>query len=566
MTKTLPGRGAKGAPEFDGKALNLTQYWEDIEEVAESLERTEEDDKIRLALRYVSRETEVLWKGIMTAQTTTWVVFKALVAELYPGSDGTKMFTLKDLDNLISEQVLIRIKTKEDFSEYHRHFKTITVHLLANTKLTALEEKREYPKGLEERFRNRVYQHLQIVSPNHPSDDPYTIDDFVNAAKYILDGPSLVDDGTKDSAFIKKEIVDLSDAFEKMNTRFKVEMQSLHRVVGNGPSFGGNPQYSPNNNQYQGQSSYPMYQATALENAPPSNQYPRDQGNGYRPSYPGRESWSANPGGMPAIPPTMFTPGDVPTKAALPPAFKYQSLMEDPALLQAVISRTMDAQITISNKELCVISAEVRRYHRENTITKRIPTVETSMIAVEGEPAHEALVLIWEGQENMKDHILTASPIDSLRVLDILVNNSHTIACTLDQGSEIIAMNRTIWQELGVSLSPDKVLTMESAGSNQSQTAGVVENLKFSIGDIDIQLQVHVVDGAPFDILMGRPFFRFTECLTKDRADGTQELTLTCPNTGRIISIPTRRKPPRPDSQAETSQFQAVEEEQLGFV
>ncbi|KAJ6467607.1 hypothetical protein DFH09DRAFT_1111819 [Mycena vulgaris] len=53
-----------------------------------------------------------------------------------------------------------------------------------------------------------------------------------------------------------------------------------------------------------------MYQATALENAPPSNHYPRDQGNGYRPSYPGRESWSANPGGMPAIPPTMFTPGE----------------------------------------------------------------------------------------------------------------------------------------------------------------------------------------------------------------------------------------------------------------
>jgi hypothetical protein len=36
MSKTLPGRTARGAPEFDGKALSLKRYWEDIEEVAET--------------------------------------------------------------------------------------------------------------------------------------------------------------------------------------------------------------------------------------------------------------------------------------------------------------------------------------------------------------------------------------------------------------------------------------------------------------------------------------------------------------------------------------------------
>jgi hypothetical protein len=59
-----------------------------------------------------------------------------------------------------------------------------------------------------------------------------------------------------------------------------------------------------------------------------------------------------------------------------------------------------------------------------------------------------------------------------------------------------------------VALSPDKFLTMESADLGHSMTAGVVENLKFSVGEIDILLQVHVVDSTPFDILIGRPFFR----------------------------------------------------------
>ncbi|KAJ7683864.1 hypothetical protein B0H17DRAFT_1204856 [Mycena rosella] len=269
MTKTLPGRGAKGAPEFDGKPLSLVHYWEDVEEVAEFMERTGKMEKITLALRYVLSETEVLWKGIMTPQTTTWMVFKALITELYPGANGSKMFTLRDLDNFVNEQELNRIKTKEDFSEYHRRFKTMTVHLISKSKMTTLEEKRQYPKGIEERFRNRVYHRLQIVSPNHPSDEPYDIADFVTAAKYILDGPSPVDDGMKDTAFIKKEMVDLSNAFQKLNTQFKVEMQLLHRVVA--PPAG---QYITAAPQFQNRPTYPMYQATALENAPrPQNRF-----------------------------------------------------------------------------------------------------------------------------------------------------------------------------------------------------------------------------------------------------------------------------------------------------
>jgi hypothetical protein len=160
-------------------------------------------------------------------------------------------------------------------------------------------------------------------------------------------------------------------------------------------------------------------------------------------------------------------------------------------------------QISISNEELCVISPDFRKYCRENTITKRIPTVETGIYAEQ-----EVLVMNYGGIEGSPTTLLMASPIDSLRVLNLMINDSLPVVCTLDQGSEIVAMNCNIWQQLGIPLAPDKTLTMESADSNRSTTAGVVEDLKFAVGDIDILLQVHVVDGAPFDILMGRPFFR----------------------------------------------------------
>ena len=223
-------------------------------------------------------------------------------------------------------------------------------------------------------------------------------------------------------------------------------------------------------------------------------------------------------------------------------------------MVKAVIERSQKNQIMVSQEELYALSAEYRRFFRDITVTKRIPTVETGTF---GE--HNALVMNFAGFEGPRSTLLTASPIDSLRVLDMLVNDSHTITCTLDQGSEIVAMNRPIWQMLGVLLSPEKTLTMESADSNQSMTAGVVENLKFSLGELDLLLQAHVVDGAPFDILLGRPFFRFTECHTKDRSDGTQELTLTCPNSGKVITVATRKKQPKRVSFVESDQYRIVE-------
>jgi hypothetical protein len=126
-------------------------------------------------------------------------------------------------------------------------------------------------------------------------------------------------------------------------------------------------------------------------------------------------------------------------------------------------------------------------------------------------------------------------------------------------------MNRNIWQQLGIPLVPDNTLTMESADSNRSTTASVVEDLKFTVGDIDLLLQAHVVDGAPFDILMGRPFFRFTECHTKDRSDGTQELTITCPNTKKVLSVATRKKPPKSVTFADTN-HSAVDISDMDFI
>ncbi|KAJ7470461.1 hypothetical protein FB451DRAFT_1176468 [Mycena latifolia] len=245
--KTLPRRTACGAPEFDGKALNLARYWEDVEELAEALERGTDPERIKIAMRYISREDEVLWKACNQPgpPPATW-------AELDQGPGVVS----GDLQTLLSERSLKKIRDKDDFSEYHRRFRTIASHLLAEGKMSAIEEQREFPKGMDEQFRNCIYQRLQIVKPHHPSDTPYTLEDMVKAAKHILDKPADAGGDGADTSFIKKEMVDLGEAFAKMNTRYHVDMQSLQRAGGNIPGQLTRP-------------TYPMYQATVLETVAP---------------------------------------------------------------------------------------------------------------------------------------------------------------------------------------------------------------------------------------------------------------------------------------------------------
>jgi hypothetical protein len=90
---------------------------------------------------------------------------------------------------------------------------------------------------------------------------------------------------------------------------------------------------------------------------------------------------------------------------------------------------------------------------------------------------------------------------------------------------------------------------MEAANSTVTETHGCLRNIRFTFNDIDIYLQVQVMPNAPYDILLGCPFYALTECITKDFANGDQHLTITDPNTRQCVTIPTqeRKRQRRPD-------------------
>jgi hypothetical protein len=129
-----------------------------------------------------------------------------------------------------------------------------------------------------------------------------------------------------------------------------------------------------------------------------------------------------------------------------------------------------------------------------------------------------------------------------LRSIFPLVEGKLTVECILDSGCQMVAMNSVIWEELSNNLQVECALKMEAANSTITEMHSRLRNIRFTFDDIDIYLQVQVMPNAPYDILLGRPFYALTECITKDFTNGDQHLTITDPNTQQCVMIPTKER------------------------
>ena len=144
------------------------------------------------------------------------------------------------------------------------------------------------------------------------------------------------------------------------------------------------------------------------------------------------------------------------------------------------------------------------------------------------------------GQSNKEKVILVARESEGLRVVFPKINHSdETVEAVLDSGSQIISMDHMVAMGLGLSWDPDIVIHMQSANGSLKPTKGMARNVPFVFGDLTVYLQVHVVESAPYQVLLGRPFDVNTQSVIKNFEDGGQELTLTDLNNGHKCTIGT---------------------------
>ena len=223
---------------------------------------------------------------------------------------------------------------------------------------------------------------------------------------------------------------------------------------------------------------------------------------------------------------------DITKKNPPQPQYKYVVPIEDTKAVSNVLTRTLDSNITISQRELLSIAPEVRKQLKELTTAKRYATADVNLVeselsasdsdGYEDEASDPALLALGTSST-------TAEATLPLRTVNALVEDTLEVECVLDQGAVVCLMREDLWEKLRVPLSPDKNMTLETADTAKSSTLGLIPNAKFTIANIDVILQVQVVRQAPFQVLLGRPFFAVTECETKDFVSGDQYVTLTDP-------------------------------------
>ncbi|KAF9535949.1 hypothetical protein CPC08DRAFT_652316, partial [Agrocybe pediades] len=151
------------------------------------------------------------------------------------------------------------------------------------------------------------------------------------------------------------------------------------------------------------------------------------------------------------------------------PQYKFSSGIESPALVKTVIEKSLNSLVTLTQQELLAVAPDLRRYYKDQTITRKIPTVgilkaDDSEITAD-DTLSSTFVLQFVQDGKMERRLLTASPIDRLRVIFGTLNGSYKAECVLDQGSEIMAMDKKVWQKIGHELKPDGAMSMESANS-----------------------------------------------------------------------------------------------------
>ncbi|KAJ7660652.1 hypothetical protein DFH06DRAFT_1268967 [Mycena polygramma] len=282
------------------------------------------------------------------------------------------------------------------------------------------------------------------------------------------------------------------------------------------------------------------------------------------------------------------------------PAYRSTAPVYDEKIANKVFDRSMDTQITLTQRELLSLSPEVRAQVREATTNRRVasPSNEKSTPPVnqfiadplpfsdslhesldeqkandtrntafadsmpasfaysaERELPPDAFIVpdIYESyfnSGNIPDDLVVSMESSAIRSILPIVDHRQVVESIIDGGSQIVAMSEAICHELGLPYDPRIVLKMQSANGSISPSLGLARNVPFRIGDITLYLQVHVVRSPAYDILLGRPFDVLTQSVVRNYSDENQTITICDPNSGKIATVPTvPRGPPRTRSQ-----------------
>ena len=124
-------------------------------------------------------------------------------------------------------------------------------------------------------------------------------------------------------------------------------------------------------------------------------------------------------------------------------------------------------------------------------------------------------LLEWEYQVfsiEKKERLEKVAPdIAYLRVVPVVINGIGEEEVLLDSRSQIVSITRKVAMANKMTWDPNLSIQMQSANGSLSRMSGLSRNVLFTLGRVTLLLQVHILEDAPYTVLLGWPFDSITD-------------------------------------------------------
>ena len=251
----------------------------------------------------------------------------------------------------------------------------------------------------------------------------------------------------------------------------------------------------------------------------------------------GPSSRSPRPSPTTSIAPTSQT--DYPPSNE--PAYRYQSSIGSRFDPSKMADQLLNAPVTVTIGEMLAASPDLQRSISDQLRRKRVPLdgsrTSSTFAALETSDAAS-----FQGTGHVLGH--DGFPISrealALRVVRPNWENSRCVFdCILDSGSQINVIRKDVCDALGLAVLPGERVTMESADGRKSETLGQVHNAVMCFNGIRLPVKAQVMKNAPYQILLGQPFFALTSLRAQHYLNGDVEVRITDPTSDKELIIPT---------------------------
>ncbi|KZS87172.1 hypothetical protein SISNIDRAFT_394455, partial [Sistotremastrum niveocremeum HHB9708] len=124
----MPFPGTRGAPKFDGTPSDLPDFLREFETCAQRANLTPEI-MTETVSRYAEKKSRKLWERLPGYGGNNWEAYKARILQCYPQVDQNRLYSRKDLVNLVRKMHKKKMKNLDHFTKYDNKFNTIALWL-----------------------------------------------------------------------------------------------------------------------------------------------------------------------------------------------------------------------------------------------------------------------------------------------------------------------------------------------------------------------------------------------------------------------------------------------------